>query len=84
MNTLLLIGIFGLFGGSSKASKPTPTPIPSPTIEALAIATPRPDMTLLFCRQVVNSIPEVCDAPDAELGNCLSVVDQICPNRKRK
>ena len=77
MNTLLLLGLWGILGG-----KPKPTP--TPPASEMAIVTPNPNSKIEFCRQVVNSIPEVCDAPDAELGGCLTVVDKICPNRNRK
>lgn len=73
MKTLVLIGLWGFLG-----AKPTPAPKPE------VVITPNPNSKLEFCRQVVNSIPEVCDASEAELGGCSTVINQICPNRKRK
>lgn len=76
------------FSLSALLGRPTPTPVATPpareAIEAPAgvpVPTPPEDLRKNFCRKLVASIPEVCDAPPAEMGGCAALRDQVCPKK---
>lgn len=97
MKTIILaFSLSALLGRATPSPTPIPTPTvgwpiggtmaltPGEGIEVprdVPIATPPANLRERFCRDLVASIPEVCDAPPADMGGCAALRDQVCPKK---
>lgn len=93
---VLAFSLSALLGRATPSPAPVPTPTvewpiggtvvltPGEGIEVprdVPIATPPADLRARFCRKLVASIPEVCDAPPEDMGGCAGMRDQVCPRK---